>query len=111
VRLIVNYEENLLRALADTVGSSNTILEAYTSNPFIKMMKVIQPPGLKWMANLLLLKLGYPCHILTPRVKSQETNMFFLSHDDYRSESLRTHHMIIFQGISSWRITNNDELH
>jgi hypothetical protein len=34
--LIVNNEEHLLRALADTVAISSIILEAYTSAPFIK---------------------------------------------------------------------------
>jgi hypothetical protein len=37
VNLIVNNEEHLLRALADTVASSGIILEAYTSSPFIKI--------------------------------------------------------------------------
>jgi hypothetical protein len=36
VSLVVNHEEHLLRALADTAASSNIILEAYTSAPFIK---------------------------------------------------------------------------
>jgi hypothetical protein len=38
VSLIVNNEENLLRALDDTVANSSIILEAYTSAifPFIK---------------------------------------------------------------------------
>jgi hypothetical protein len=36
VSLIVNNEEHLLRAPADTGSSSNNILEAYTSAPFIK---------------------------------------------------------------------------
>jgi hypothetical protein len=35
VSLIVNNEEHLLRALADTGASSSIILEAYTSAPFI----------------------------------------------------------------------------
>jgi hypothetical protein len=34
--LIFNHEEHLLRALADTGSSSSSILEAYTSAPFIK---------------------------------------------------------------------------
>jgi hypothetical protein len=39
VSLIVNNEEHLLRALADTGASSSIILEAYTSAiyPFIKI--------------------------------------------------------------------------
>jgi hypothetical protein len=36
VSLIVNNEERLLRALADTGASSSIIHEAYTSAPFIK---------------------------------------------------------------------------
>jgi hypothetical protein len=35
--LIVNYEKYLLRALADPGASSNIILEAYKSSPFIKI--------------------------------------------------------------------------
>jgi hypothetical protein len=36
VSLIVNYEEHLLSAVADTGDSSSNILEAYTLAPFIK---------------------------------------------------------------------------
>jgi hypothetical protein len=36
VSLIVNNEENLLRALLDTGAITNIILEAYTSAPLIK---------------------------------------------------------------------------
>jgi hypothetical protein len=36
VSLIVNNEEHLLRAIADTVTRSSIILDAYTSAPFIK---------------------------------------------------------------------------
>jgi hypothetical protein len=35
--LIVIFEEHLLRSLADTGASSSSILEAYTSSPFIKV--------------------------------------------------------------------------
>jgi hypothetical protein len=65
VSLIVNYEEHLLKALADTGtrSSSSSILEAYNSTPFIKMDHSDTPPGLQWVANLLKvkLKLGFPC--------------------------------------------------
>jgi hypothetical protein len=37
VSLIVNNEEHLLRVLSDTGASSSSILEAYTSAPFIKI--------------------------------------------------------------------------
>jgi hypothetical protein len=36
VSLIVNNEEHLLRALAETGASRSIILESYTSDPFIK---------------------------------------------------------------------------
>jgi hypothetical protein len=65
---IVNNEEHLLRALADTDASSSIILEVYTSAPFIKTESIIQPPGVKWLVSLLQLKLGYACDIFTPRV-------------------------------------------
>jgi hypothetical protein len=35
VSLIVNHEEYLLRAVADTVASSSISLEAFTTAPFI----------------------------------------------------------------------------
>ena len=38
---IVNYEEHVLRALADTGASSSIILEAYTSKELIKQVKAI----------------------------------------------------------------------
>jgi hypothetical protein len=81
VSLIVNHEEHLLRALADTGASSSIILEAYTSGtlPFIKQMTVIQPPGVKWVVSLLQLKLGYACDIFTPKVQPQETNFLGIS--------------------------------
>jgi hypothetical protein len=57
--LIVNNEEHLLRALADTGASSSIILEAYTSSPFIKTDdNNKQPPGVQWVVSLLQLKLG-----------------------------------------------------
>jgi hypothetical protein len=43
-----------------------------------KRMTTIQPPGVQWVVNLLQLKLGYDCDIFTPRVQSQETNVFSL---------------------------------
>jgi hypothetical protein len=78
VSLIVNNEEYMLRAVADTLASIRIILEAYTSAQSSKMMTVIQPPGVQWVVNLLQLKLGYACDIFTPRVKFQETSLFFL---------------------------------
>jgi hypothetical protein len=42
-----------------------------------KQMTMIQSPGVKLMVSLLQLKLGYACDIFTPRVQSQEKNVFF----------------------------------
>jgi hypothetical protein len=42
VSLIVNNEEHLLRALADTGASSSIILQAYTSAPFLKTDGIIK---------------------------------------------------------------------
>jgi hypothetical protein len=36
VSLIINNKEHLLRVLTDTGASSSSILEAYTSAPFMK---------------------------------------------------------------------------
>jgi hypothetical protein len=74
VNLIVNNEEHLLRALADTGVSSSSILEAYTS----KQMTIIQQPGVQWVVSLLQLEMEYACDIFTPRVQPQETNLLFL---------------------------------
>jgi hypothetical protein len=76
VSLILNNKEHLLRTPADTGASIVVILEAYSSDPFSKLMTVIQLNGVQWMVNLLQLKLGYACDILTPRVQSQETDSF-----------------------------------
>jgi hypothetical protein len=75
-------------------------------------MIVIQPPGVQWVVNLPQLKLGYAYDIFSPRVQSQETNVFFLGiHVDDRSESSSTYNMIIGnQPRSSWRIRYNHEL-
>jgi hypothetical protein len=43
-----------------------------------KKMTIIQPPGVQWVVNLLQLKLDDACEIFTPRLQSQQTNMFFL---------------------------------
>jgi hypothetical protein len=79
VSLIVNNEEHLVRALANTGTSSSIILEAYTSAHSSKQMTVIQPPGVQWVVSLLQIKLGYICDIFTPRVQPQETNLLGIS--------------------------------
>jgi hypothetical protein len=42
-----------------------------------KLMTTIEAPGLQWVVNLLQLKLAYNCEMFTPRVQSQEINVFF----------------------------------
>jgi hypothetical protein len=69
--LIVNNEQRLLRALADTGSSSSIIHEAYTSAPFIK---TDDSNTTTW--NTMGGKFSY---IFTPRDQSQETNVFFLA--------------------------------
>jgi hypothetical protein len=39
-------------------------------------MTLVQLPGVQWVVSLLQLKLGYACDIFTPRVQSQETNVY-----------------------------------
>jgi hypothetical protein len=43
-----------------------------------KQMTTTQPPGVQWVENLLQLKVVYACDIFTPKVQSQDTNVFFL---------------------------------
>jgi hypothetical protein len=78
VSLIVNNEEHLLRALADTGASSSIILDAYTSAPFIKTddsnTTTWSTMGGKFTTN----KTGICFDIFTPRVQPQETNVLFL---------------------------------
>jgi hypothetical protein len=79
VSLIVNNEEHMLRALADTGASSSIIIEAYTSAPFIKIDNSNTTTwSTHWVVSLLQVKLRYACDIFTPRVQPQETNVLFL---------------------------------
>jgi hypothetical protein len=83
VSLIVNHEEHLPSALADT-GANNTganssiILEAYTSAPFIKTDESNITTWSTMVVNLLQLKLGYSCNLFTTKVQSQDINVSFL---------------------------------
>jgi hypothetical protein len=43
-----------------------------------KRMISIKPPGIKWVVNLLKLKIGYACDIFTLSVQSQEKRGAFL---------------------------------
>jgi hypothetical protein len=76
--LIVNNEEHLLRALADTGASSTIILEAYTSAPFIKTDDNNTTTWITMGGKFTTTNIGYICDIFITRVQSQETNVFFL---------------------------------
>jgi hypothetical protein len=79
VSLIVNNEEYLIRALADTVvPAAASFLRHIPQTNSSKQMTVIQPPGVQWVVSLLKLILGYACDIFTPRVQPQETNVISL---------------------------------
>jgi hypothetical protein len=80
VSLIVNNQENLLRALAVLVpaAAAAAFLRHIPQRHSSKLMTIIQPPGVQWVVSLLQLKLGYACDIFTPRVQPQETNVYFL---------------------------------
>jgi hypothetical protein len=76
--LIFNHEEHLLRALLETAARSSIILEAYISDPFMKNLTVIQPPGVQWVLILLQLKFGHAYDIFTSKVQSKDLNPFLL---------------------------------
>jgi Na+/pantothenate symporter len=64
--LIVNHEEHLLLAIADTTAKNSNIFRYLPQPHSSKMMKVIWPPGLQWVINLLKRKLGCNCDLFIP---------------------------------------------
>jgi hypothetical protein len=111
VSLIVNNEEHLLRALADTDASSSIIFDAYTSAPFIKTddnnTTTWSTMGGKFTTNKnwhMLVTFSLPEFNLKKQIS-------WARHIDDRSESSSTYYMIIGnQPRSSWRIRHNHEL-
>jgi hypothetical protein len=94
VSLIVNNEEHLLRALADTGASSRIILEAYTSAPFIKIDDSNTTTWSTMGGKLTTTKTGFVTFSLPEfSVKTQICSWTF--HVDDRSESSSTYDMII----------------
>jgi hypothetical protein len=75
------------------------------------LMTVIQPPGVQWVEHWLQLKLGYSCELLTPRVQSQETNVFFLCISCRWPFWVIKHIWYDYwpRKISPWRIRHNHE--
>jgi len=57
VSLIVNHEEHVLRALADTGASSSIILDTYAPKNLIIYDDDKKPPGVQWVVSLPLIKL------------------------------------------------------
>jgi hypothetical protein len=112
VSLIVNSEEHLLRALADTGTSiSSIILEAYTSAPFIKTDDSNTTTWSTMGGKFTTTKNGFVTFSLPGFIlKKQMCSSWAFDVDD-RSESSSTYDMIIGHYlISSWRIRHNHEL-
>jgi hypothetical protein len=95
VSLIVNNEENLLRALADTGASSSIILEAYTSAPFIKTddnnTTTWSTMGGKFTTN----KTGFVTFSLPTFNLKKQMCCSWAFHVDDRSESSSTYDIIM----------------
>jgi hypothetical protein len=111
VSLIINNEEHLLRALADTCASSSIILESYTLAPFIKTDEsnttTWNTMGGKFTTN----KTGFVTFSLPEfNLKNQMFPSWAFPVDD-RSESSSTYDMIIGNPLRSpWRIRHNHDL-
>jgi hypothetical protein len=98
VSLIVNNEEHLLRALADTGACSSIILEAYTSAPFIKTDDNNTTTWSTMDGKFTTTKTGFVTFSLPEfNLKKQMCTSWALHVDD-RSESSSTYDMIIVQG-------------
>jgi hypothetical protein len=95
VILIVNNEEHLLRALADTGASSSIILEAYTSASFIKTddsnTTTWSTMGCKFTTN----KTGFMTFSLPEFNLKKQMYSSWAFHVDDRSESSSTYDMIM----------------
>jgi hypothetical protein len=109
--LIVNNEEHLLRALADTGASSSIILEEYTSSPFIKTDDsntiTWSTMGGKFTTN----KNGFVTFSFPEFNLKKQMYYSWAFHVDDRSESSSTYDMIIGnKPRSPWRIRHYHEL-
>jgi hypothetical protein len=113
VSLIVNNEEHLLRVQADTGASSNIILEAYISAPFIKTdgnntTTWITMAGTftTTKTEIMLVTFSLPEFNLKKHMYSS-----WAFHVDDRSGSSSTYDMILGnQPRSPWRIRHNHQL-
>jgi hypothetical protein len=98
VSLIVNNEEHLLRALADTAASSSIILEAYTSAPFIKTDDSNTTTWSTIGGKFTTTKTGFVTFSLPEFNLKKQMCYSWAFHVDDRSESSSTYDMIIVQG-------------
>jgi hypothetical protein len=99
VSLIVNNEEHLLRALDDTGASSSSILEAFTSAPFIKTDDSSTTTwstmsGKFTTTKAVFVTFSFPAFNLKKQMCSS-----WAFHVDDRSESSSTYDMIMGQDL------------
>jgi hypothetical protein len=110
VSLIVNNEEHLLRALADTGASSSIIIEAYTSAPFIKTDDINTTTWSTMGGKFTTNKTGFVIFSLPEFNLKKLMCSSWVFHVNDRSESSSTYDMIIANvPRSSWRIRHNHE--
>jgi hypothetical protein len=111
VSLIVNNEEHLLRPLADTDASSSSILEAYTSAPFIKTDDSNTTTWSTMGGKFTTTKTGYVTFSLPEFYLKTQIFYSWAFHVDDRSESSSTYDMMIGNTPRSpWKIRHNHEL-
>jgi hypothetical protein len=95
VSVIVNNEEHLLRALADTGASSSIILEAYTSAPFIKTDDSNTTTWSTMGGKFTTTKTGFVTFSPPEINLKKQMCSSWAFHVDDRSESSSTYDMII----------------
>jgi hypothetical protein len=95
VSLIVNNEEHLLRALADTGASSSIILEAYTSAPFNKIDEYNTTTWITMGGTFTITKIGFVTFSLPEFNLKKQMCSSWAFHVDDRSESSSTYDMIM----------------
>jgi Retroviral aspartyl protease len=97
VSLNVNHKEHLLRALADTGASSSIILEAYTSEQFIKNNDDNKPTWSTMGGQFITDKTGLVTFSLQEFNLKKQISWLFHVYD--RSELSSTYDMIIGRNI------------
>jgi hypothetical protein len=111
VNLIVKYEEHLIRSLDDTGPRTSIILEAYTSDSFIKTDDSNTTTWSTMGRNLTTAKNWDMLMTFSlPDLKKQKWSSWEFHVDD-RFESSSTYDAIMGHGPrSSWRIRHNHKL-